>query len=306
MTSEHQSVTFKAGKFAGGFSMSLAEAKPIAFFPSAGPPAGAAKLGFRFGDKGTHSSRTLMLAELGAVLAAAPGPMGRAAYAAAIIEGNCLEKPTASTRRISNQRLAELYALDPFVVIFRVLRKLWDVDAQARPLLATLEVGPDGELAFAAPPLLRGGSLDAADLAAAVDALGIEPGAVVDSAWVDNGPGWMAILLGSADEVLAIRPKPTDLKIGVVGPHPAGARHAYEVRAFFSENGATFEDPVTGSLNASVAQWLIGSGRFAAPYLASQGAALGRAGEVAISCDVSGAVWVGGAVVTCIAGRVRL
>ncbi len=172
--------------------------------------------------------------------------------------------------------------------------------------LVEIEVGPDGELAFAAPPLLRGGSLDAADLAAAVDALGIEPGAVVDSAWVDNGPGWMAILLGSADEVLAIRPKPTDLKIGVVGPHPAGARHAYEVRAFFSENGATFEDPVTGSLNASVAQWLIGSGRFAAPYLASQGAALGRAGEVAISCDVSGAVWVGGAVVTCIAGRVRL
>jgi len=138
LTSEHQAVTFKAGKFAGGFSMSLAEAKPIAFFPSAGPPAGAAKLGFRFGDKGTHSSRTLMLAELGAVLAAAPGPVDRAAYAAAIIEGNCLAKPTASTRRISNQRLAELYALDPFVVIFRVLRKLWDVDARAQPLLATL------------------------------------------------------------------------------------------------------------------------------------------------------------------------
>jgi len=124
--------------------MSLAEAKSIVFFPSAGPPAGAAKLGFRFGDKGTHSSRTLMPAELGSVLAAAPGPVDRAAYAAAIIEGNCLEKPTASTRRISNQRLAELYALDPFVVLFRVLWKLWEVDPLAqparppRPLLATL------------------------------------------------------------------------------------------------------------------------------------------------------------------------
>jgi len=111
---------------------------PIGFFPTAGHPVGSAKIGFRFGDKGTHSSRTLMLTELEAVLSAAPGPVDRAAYAAATIEGNCLEKPTASTRRISNQRLAELYALDPFVVIFRVLRKLWGVDAQARPLLATL------------------------------------------------------------------------------------------------------------------------------------------------------------------------
>lgn len=110
----------------------------FAFFPAAGLPATATKLGFRFGDKGTHSSRTLMLAELGAVLAAAPGPVDRAAYTTAIIDGNCLEKQTASTRRISSQRLAELYALDPFVVIFRVLRRLWAVDAQARPLLAVL------------------------------------------------------------------------------------------------------------------------------------------------------------------------
>lgn len=118
--------------------MSLAEARSIAFFPSAGPTAAAAKLGFRFGDKGTHSSRTLMLAELRAVLAAAPGPVDRVAYAAAIIDANCLGKPTASTRRTSSQRLTELYALDPFVVIFRVLRRLWAVDAHARPLLAML------------------------------------------------------------------------------------------------------------------------------------------------------------------------
>jgi hypothetical protein len=118
--------------------MSLAEIKAIEFFPPGGPPAAAAKLGFRFGDKGTHSSRTLMLGELEAVLAAAPGAADRASYAAAIIQGNCLEKPTASTRRLSNQRLGELYALDPFVVVFRVLRGLWGVDAKARPLLAML------------------------------------------------------------------------------------------------------------------------------------------------------------------------
>ena len=127
-----------AGKFAGGSSMSLAEVKAIEFFPAPGPAAAAAKLGFRFGDKGTHSSRTLMLSELEAVLAAAPGPVDRAAYASAIIDRNCLGKPTASTRRISSQRLTELYALDPFVVVFRVLRGLWDADPKARPLLAML------------------------------------------------------------------------------------------------------------------------------------------------------------------------
>ncbi len=126
-----------AAKPAGQFFMSLVEAKSLAFFPSSGPPP-AAKLGFRFGDKGTHSSRTLMLAELEAVLAAAPGPVDRAAYASAIVESNCLAKSTASTRRSSNQRLTELYALDPFVVIFRVMRKLWGVDTSARPLLALL------------------------------------------------------------------------------------------------------------------------------------------------------------------------
>lgn len=79
-----------------------------------------------------------MLEELGAVLAAAPGLVDRSAYVAAIIDGNCLAKPTASTRRSSTQRLGELYALDPLVALFRVLRSLWQVDAQARPLLATL------------------------------------------------------------------------------------------------------------------------------------------------------------------------
>lgn len=128
--------------------MSLASARPIAFFPPSGLPAAAEKLGFRWGDKGTHSSRTLMLEELQALLAATPGPVARATYVAAIVDENCLQKPTASTRRISNQRLAELYALDPFVMTFRIMRKLWEVEERAQPLLALLT-------ALARDPLLR-------------------------------------------------------------------------------------------------------------------------------------------------------
>lgn len=164
----------------------------------------------------------------------------------------------------------------------------------------------DGRLAFAAPPLLRDGPLEEATVQAAADALGIGRGAVVASAWIDNGPGWLGILLASAEEVLAITAGNTDLKIGVVGPYPDAAPHAYEVRAFFPGVGATFEDPVTGSLNASAAQWLIGSGRFTAPYVVSQGTAMGRAGQVFISTDPSGQVWVGGDAVTCVAGTVEL
>ena len=135
--------------------MSLANSKPIAFFPPPGPNGVATKAGFRIGNKGTHSSRTMMFAELTAVLAAVPSSADRAAYAVAIIEGNCLEKPTASTRRLSNQRLGELYALDPFSPVFRVLRKLWDVDAAARPLLAMLAVLARDPLFMAsAPPVL--------------------------------------------------------------------------------------------------------------------------------------------------------
>lgn len=161
-------------------------------------------------------------------------------------------------------------------------------------------------LSFAAPPLLRGGPADDATLQQAADALGIDQSAIVDAQWADNGPGWLAVLLQSADDVLALRPRTTPLSIGVAGPHPAGSAFAYEVRVFFSENGTTVEDPVTGSLNASMAQWLIGTGRMTAPYLVSQGTAIGRAGVVRITTDDSGGVWVGGHVTTCIAGTVEL
>jgi PhzF family phenazine biosynthesis protein len=172
--------------------------------------------------------------------------------------------------------------------------------------LVTIRQGEDGELAFAAPPLLRHGPVGTAELDEAVAALGIRRADVVAAAWVDNGPGWMGLLLSSAADVLALRPQAMQLKLGVAGPYPAGSPFAYEVRAFYSEGGMTFEDPVTGSLNASLAQWFIGSGRFSAPYTVSQGTVLGRAGRVRIATDATGAVWVGGDVVACVAGTVEL
>jgi PhzF family phenazine biosynthesis protein len=172
--------------------------------------------------------------------------------------------------------------------------------------LVDIRRGADGRLAFGAPTMLRTGPVDAATLVDAVAALGISPDAVVDSQWIDNGPGWLGILLASADEVLAIKPANTELKLGVIGAHAAGSPYAYEVRAFFPADGITFEDPVTGSLNASAAQWLVGTGRFTPPYVAAQGTILGRAGRVHIAADAEGGISVGGDAVTCVSGTVEL
>lgn len=161
-------------------------------------------------------------------------------------------------------------------------------------------------LAFAAPPLLRSGPVDDPMVEHLAVVLGIDRSAIVDAQWADNGPGWVAVLLGSADEVLALRPNVTDLDLGVVGPYPPGSPQAFEVRAFFPLYGATAEDPVTGSLNASLAEWLLRTGRATAPYVASQGAALGRRGRVHISADETGAIWVGGGTITCVTGQVDL
>lgn len=161
-------------------------------------------------------------------------------------------------------------------------------------------------LAFAAPPLLRGGPVDDPTIDEIADSLGIERGAIVDAAWVDNGPGWIGVLLGSAAEVLAIRPREIRRSLGVVGAHEAGSKFAYEVRAFYSSGGVTVEDPVTGSLNASVAQWLIASGRHVPPYLASQGSVIGHAGVVRVSTDGSGGVWIGGTTVTRVSGTIEI
>jgi predicted PhzF superfamily epimerase YddE/YHI9 len=106
--------------------------------------------------------------------------------------------------------------------------------------------------------------------------------------------------------VLALRPQPTDLDIGVIGPHPASSPEAFEVRAFFPVNGTNVEDPVTGSLNASLAGWLLRTGRATAPYVARQGTALGRAGRVHITQDADGTIWAGGGTITCVTGEVEL
>ena len=164
----------------------------------------------------------------------------------------------------------------------------------------------DGHLAFEAPSLLRGGAVDERDLHEAAQGLGLDVGDIIDSAWVDNGPGWMGLLLRSADAVLAVRPGVLRLTVGIIGAYDPPAPCAFEVRAFYSEAGITLEDPVTGSLNASLAQWLIASGRATAPYTVSQGTAMGRAGRVSITTDASGVVRVGGDVVVCVNGTVEL
>jgi PhzF family phenazine biosynthesis protein len=172
--------------------------------------------------------------------------------------------------------------------------------------LVAIRAGQDGLLAFAAPPLTRSGPVDDVLGGRVAAMLGIGGDEIVDLQWADNGPGWIAVLLSSAAAVLAIQPQPSDLNVGVAGPHPPGGPARLEVRAFFPANGVTYEDPVTGSFNASLAQWLLSTGRAQAPYLARQGTALGRTGLVHITQDPDGQVWVGGGVVTCVTGAVDL
>jgi PhzF family phenazine biosynthesis protein len=171
--------------------------------------------------------------------------------------------------------------------------------------LVTLRKTPDG-LAFAAPTLLRDGPVEEELLRRIAAVLGIGRAEIVDASWADNGPGWVAVMLASAEAVLAVRPGPMDLDLGLVGAYPPGSPQAFEVRAFFPKDGVTTEDPVTGSLNASLASWLLRAGHAHAPYVASQGTALGRAGRVHISADPGGTIWVAGTTVTCVFGQVDL
>lgn len=164
-------------------------------------------------------------------------------------------------------------------------------------------------LAFAAPPLRRSGPLDEANVSLIARGLGISREDIVAHAWCENGPPWRGVMLRTAAQVLALKPDATvlaGLDIGVVAPQPAGADTAFEVRAFFHTHNTLSEDPVTGSLNAAVAQWLIGAGLAPDRYVASQGTAMGRAGRVHIERDADGTLWVGGASVTCISGQVQL
>jgi PhzF family phenazine biosynthesis protein len=167
-----------------------------------------------------------------------------------------------------------------------------------------------GRLAFAAPPLKRS-EPKAETVAQVAAALGLAPERVLAAQALDNGPLWLSLLLDSPATVLGLAPNHRELerlgyKIGVAAAYPAGAAGPQlEVRAFAAPIGI-IEDPVTGSLNASLAQWLIEAGRLPARYLAAQGACLDRAGRIYIERDAQGQVWVGGDSVTCIAGEVAL
>jgi PhzF family phenazine biosynthesis protein len=173
-------------------------------------------------------------------------------------------------------------------------------------------------LAFAAPPLRKSGPLAEEDVQLIARGLGVARSDIVGHAWCDNGPNWRGVLLQSADQVLALKPDAGVLagldvgvvgprgKVGVVGSRASGDECAFEVRAFFPGNNGMTEDPVTGSLNAALAQWLIGAGLAPDRYIASQGTALGRAGRVHVERDAGGTIWIGGASVTCVDGTVRL
>ncbi len=186
-------------------------------------------------------------------------------------------------------------------------------------------------LAFSAPPLLKSGPLCEEDVARIASGLGIARTDIVRHAWCDNGPNWRGVLLRSAEQVLALKPDAgllCDMDLGVVGPWMRATENvsdlttgavrgistdaasnssepAFELRAFFPGNTGLTEDPVTGSLNAAVAQWLIGAGLAPPRYVAAQGTVMGRAGRVHIEQDAEG-IWVGGDSVTCVDGTVLL
>jgi PhzF family phenazine biosynthesis protein len=169
----------------------------------------------------------------------------------------------------------------------------------------------DGDsLAFASPPRIRSGRVAPELVAELIEILGIRSEQVVDAERLDNGPGWVGLLLDSADTVLGIRPDvaghPGVWDIGVIGAHAEGSDVAFELRAFFTDGeGPLREDPVTGSLNAAAAEWMLASGRARAPYLAAQGTAIGRRGRIRISED-SGRLWVGGRADVVVSGTVEL
>jgi PhzF family phenazine biosynthesis protein len=166
-------------------------------------------------------------------------------------------------------------------------------------------------LAFAAPPVKRSAPGPAV-LAQVAQALGLKASQVIAAQILDNGPAWLALLLDNPQTVLGLSPnhqqlKQLGVKVGVAAAYaeaPSAGPHL-EVRAFAAALGIP-EDPVTGSLNASLAQWLISLGHMPARYLAAQGACLDRAGRVHIARDPGGQVWVGGESVTCISGSVAL
>jgi len=187
--------------------------------------------------------------------------------------------------------------------------------------IGLVRIRRDGQrLAFAAPPLIKSGPLPEADVELIARGLGVARRDIVAHAWCDNGPNWRGVMLRSAAQVLALKPDGAVLagldvgvvgpssgmkgKVGVVAPNSANDSQ-FEVRAFFPGHSGMTEDPVTGSLNAALAQWLIGDGLAPASYVAAQGTAIGRAGRVVVQQDGND-IWIGGHSVTVIGGVVQL
>lgn len=174
--------------------------------------------------------------------------------------------------------------------------------------IGLVRIKKDGEkLAFAAPKLLRTGAIEEPTLNKIAAGLNIDVTDIIDHQWIDNGPGWCAIMLRTAEQVLSLRPdfvKLGDLKLGVIAPQPEGSDTDYEVRAFVGSLGVP-EDPVTGSLNAGLGIWLINAGISKPSYVVSQGTVLQRKGRVYV--DKSGSdIWVGGHTAICVEGTVRI
>lgn len=176
-------------------------------------------------------------------------------------------------------------------------------------------------LAFAAPPLIKGGPVTEPELAPVLSVLQLDRKDIIDAQWADNGPGWLAVRLASAEQVLALQPDfgaVDSYDIGVVGPYPVGVAGphpvsdspdaiALEVRAFFRAGGVPAEDPVTGSLNAALAQWLLAEANpiVGTSYVAAQGTAIGRAGRIYVD-KIGDSIWIGGDAVTCVTGTIRV
>lgn len=185
-----------------------------------------------------------------------------------------------------------------------------DVVQQCEAGLVTVRRSP--RLGFAAPPLRRSGTVDPELCARVVTALGVDEADVESMAWVDNGPGWVGVDLGSARSVLQVVPDVaafTDLKVALVGRWDSATARSIgadvEVRAFYASGQDFGEDPVTGSANAGLAQWLIGSGALPETYVARQGTAIGRDGRVHVEAR-GGEIWVSGDTATRIEGTVDL
>ena len=163
----------------------------------------------------------------------------------------------------------------------------------------------DGQAAFAAPPMQES-PVEPQLLSQVLSALGLQVGQVIAASWLDNGARWLALQLDSAASVLAVEPDMARLSplavVGLVGAHAPGGPADFELRAFAPAIGVG-EDPVTGSLNASVAQWLMRRGVAPPAYRAAQGARLGRAGRIVLERE-GDTVWVGGPSVSCIQGEV--